>query len=233
MIKYITKGFIYRKEQKVNHYSLRIMVFVFMGVLFLSVSFVCAEAIVLKSGKTIEGKLLEKTDEYIKIDFQGVPLRYYFDEIDSIDGVKQSPSSVEAKKLSQENNLPAVYTNPAKEYLKLGVACYNQGNLSQAILDYNKAIEIDPTLVAAYYDRGFTYYKNANYEQAISDYTKAIEINPIFAYAYEGRAYAYFTKKEYKKAWTDVHEAERFGYKADKEDLEFLDKLKKASGRNG
>jgi len=45
-----------------------------------------AEIIVLKSGKTMEGKLIEKTDKYIKIDFQGVPLTYYFDEIQSIDG---------------------------------------------------------------------------------------------------------------------------------------------------
>jgi hypothetical protein len=37
-----------------------------------------AETIVLKSGKTIEGKLIEKTDEHIKIDFQGVPLTYFF-----------------------------------------------------------------------------------------------------------------------------------------------------------
>jgi hypothetical protein len=46
-----------------------------------------AETIILKSGKTIEGKLIEKTDKYIKIDFYGVPLTYYIDEIKSIDGV--------------------------------------------------------------------------------------------------------------------------------------------------
>lgn len=45
-----------------------------------------AETIVLKSGKTITGKLIEKTDEYIKIDFQGVSLTYFLDEIESIEG---------------------------------------------------------------------------------------------------------------------------------------------------
>lgn len=41
--------------------------------LFLSISSVYAETVLLKSGKSIEGKLLEKTDKYIKIDFQDVP----------------------------------------------------------------------------------------------------------------------------------------------------------------
>jgi len=49
-------------------------------------AFIFAETIVLKSGKTVEGKLIEKTDKYIKIDFMDVPLTYFFDEIESIDG---------------------------------------------------------------------------------------------------------------------------------------------------
>ena len=47
-----------------------------------------ADTIVLKSGKTVEGKVIEKTDKYIKVDFQGVMLTYYNDEIKSIDGQK-------------------------------------------------------------------------------------------------------------------------------------------------
>lgn len=43
-----------------------------------------ADTIVLKSGKTVEGKLIEKTDKYVKIDFQGVELTYFMDEIQNI-----------------------------------------------------------------------------------------------------------------------------------------------------
>lgn len=57
-----------------------------------------AEIIVLKSGQSIEGKLIEKKDKYIKIDFQGVPLTYFFDEIDSIDGKKIQPPAKEQLK---------------------------------------------------------------------------------------------------------------------------------------
>ena len=43
-----------------------------------------AETIVLKSGKTINGKILERTDKKITIDFQGVPTTYFIEEIDTI-----------------------------------------------------------------------------------------------------------------------------------------------------
>ena len=75
-------------------------------------AFTFAENIVSKSGKTVEGKLIEKTDKYIKIDFQGVPLTYYFDEIESIDGKEieqpvkelrqESPRAVDEKALESK-----------------------------------------------------------------------------------------------------------------------------------
>jgi tetratricopeptide (TPR) repeat protein len=44
-----------------------------------------AETIVLKSGQAIAGKIIEKTGKYIKIDFYGVPLTYFYEEIDRIE----------------------------------------------------------------------------------------------------------------------------------------------------
>jgi hypothetical protein len=48
-----------------------------------------AEIITLKSGKKIEGNIIEETAEYIKVDFSGVPLTYYRDEIA---GIKAEPA---------------------------------------------------------------------------------------------------------------------------------------------
>lgn len=62
-----------------------------------------AETIVLKSGKTIEAKIIERRDEYIKIEYYGVPLTYFFDEIESIDGEKPVPFSEEID-IEQDNN---------------------------------------------------------------------------------------------------------------------------------
>jgi len=45
-----------------------------------------AETIILKSGKTIEAEIIERSGDYIKINVYGVPLTYYLEVIESIDG---------------------------------------------------------------------------------------------------------------------------------------------------
>ncbi|MDP2922181.1 MAG: caspase family protein [Candidatus Omnitrophota bacterium] len=54
---------------------------------FCLITTVLAETIALKSGAEVEGKIIEKTDTYIKIDFQGVILTYFTDEIENIDAI--------------------------------------------------------------------------------------------------------------------------------------------------
>ena len=49
-------------------------------------TFIFAETIILKSGEKREGKIIERTDKYIKIDFYGVPVLYYFEDIERIEG---------------------------------------------------------------------------------------------------------------------------------------------------
>lgn len=47
-------------------------------------SFCCADTIILKSGKKVDGKILEKSKEYIKVDLEGLPITYFVDEIEKI-----------------------------------------------------------------------------------------------------------------------------------------------------
>lgn len=56
-----------------------------------------AEIIKLKSGKSIEGKIVEQAANYIKINFQDVVLTFYSDELESIDGkewLRESPQVI-------------------------------------------------------------------------------------------------------------------------------------------
>ncbi|MDD5070317.1 MAG: dienelactone hydrolase family protein [Candidatus Omnitrophica bacterium] len=52
-------------------------------VLFLPVA--SADTLTLKSGKTVTGKIVEETAEYLKLDFQGVTIKYFKDEIESFE----------------------------------------------------------------------------------------------------------------------------------------------------
>jgi len=70
----------------------------------------------------------------------------------------------------------------------------------KAIADYDKAIELDPKLAAAYNGRGNAWYVKREYDQAIADYDKAIELDPKLAAAYTNRDLARKAKQEYGKA---------------------------------
>lgn len=184
----------------------RIMMLVLMGALFLSVSSTYAVTIVLKSGKTVEGKLIEKTDKYIKIDFQGLPLTYFLDEIENIDGVRQVPFLAEEKKSSQENNLPSVHAETAKEAFDSGKALLLDKKIDEAIVDFNKAIKIDPNYAEAYMGRGGAYFFKKDFNQAIGDYSKAIEIDPS-ASNYFNRGSVYDFKDDLDQAIIDYTKA--------------------------
>lgn len=62
-------------------------IIIFLIFLFFAVP-LFAETIILKSGKKVEGKIIERNDEAVKIAFYGVSLTYYFEDIESIDGEK-------------------------------------------------------------------------------------------------------------------------------------------------
>jgi tetratricopeptide (TPR) repeat protein len=118
----------------------------------------------------------------------------------------------------------------ADTYFSRGIDFRKIGMLKEAIAEFTKAIEINPKYAEAYYNRGLAYFLASQPDQAISDYTKAIEIDPKHAGAYANRGVTYYYKGEYDKAWDDVHKAQGLGAPMDPE---ILDKLRKASGREG
>ena len=73
------------------------------------------------------------------------------------------------------------------ELMKLVMEESKKGNINNAIIYLNKAIEIKPNDARFYISRG-TFRGTENYKDAIEDYTKAIEIEPssIFAYRLRG-----------------------------------------------
>jgi sRNA-binding regulator protein Hfq len=53
--------------------------------ILLAGTFTCfAAEIYLKNGKKVQGKIIEQTDYFVKIDFEGIPLTYWKYEIDKI-----------------------------------------------------------------------------------------------------------------------------------------------------
>jgi len=57
------------------------VIFIFLIFVFSFTFLSRAETIKLKNGKTVEAKIIEKTDNYIKLDINSIPITYYFDEL--------------------------------------------------------------------------------------------------------------------------------------------------------
>jgi tetratricopeptide (TPR) repeat protein len=89
----------------------------------------------------------------------------------------------------------------------LGIVWRKNEDNVKAILDYTKAIEINPKYASAYYGRGNAWYTKGDYDKAILDYTKAIEINPRNADAYYGRGLAWGKKSNHGKVIADCTKA--------------------------
>jgi tetratricopeptide (TPR) repeat protein len=53
----------------------------------------------------------------------------------------------------------------------------DKGEYDTSIADFDKAIELDPTLAKAYFNRGFAYNRKGDKEQARADLDKCIEIS--------------------------------------------------------
>ena len=70
------------------------------------------------------------------------------------------------------------FTQTAAYHYNRGTFLSGNGDYTQAIANYNKALEFDPVLQEAYFGRGFVYYKLQQFEAAIKDLSKAIQLKP-------------------------------------------------------
>jgi len=115
---------------------------------------------------------------------------------------KDNPLGIHRRiQILDRNGLTAgIYNNRGVVYKKLG-------QYTQAMSDYNSAIELNPKLAEAYTNRGVAYYDLGQYTQAISDYTKAIEVNPKYAEAYNNRGNAYTNLGQLNQAISDYNSA--------------------------
>lgn len=110
----------------------------------------------------------------------------------------------------------------------------NQFKYKQAIKKYDQAIEINPTVAQAYFNRGTCKSNSLDFEGAILDFDKAIELDSYFAEAYANRGNAKInilttkgnispTKEQTESACEDFYKAAELGDKSvGVEDLIYL-----------
>ncbi|MFL6468868.1 MAG: TonB family protein [Pyrinomonadaceae bacterium] len=80
-----------------------------------------------------------------------------------------------------------------------------KGEIDQAIADYTKAIEMNPSGTNAFLGRGAAHLAKKLWDLAIADYSKVLEMSPNNATAFAGRADAYEKRGDLEHASQDVN----------------------------
>jgi tetratricopeptide (TPR) repeat protein len=115
--------------------------------------------------------------------------------------------------------------SPTDLYLA-GLNNLTKKNFQDALSNFNRTIDLDPSIQEAFLMRGILYLEKEMYREAITDFTKYISLNPKDYEAYNNRGFAYFLLGEYKKAEKDLKSSLEINSKDDFAGL-MLDKIKR------
>ncbi|MEK6982485.1 MAG: tetratricopeptide repeat protein [Candidatus Micrarchaeota archaeon] len=84
---------------------------------------------------------------------------------------------------------------------------YEEGEYANAILSYGSALEINPNIQEAYFNRALAIFMDGDSKKSLSDFDEFLNINKKDYRAYNNRACMYIEEKEYKKAECDLKAA--------------------------
>lgn len=95
----------------------------------------------------------------------------------------------------------------AEYYAELGDSLRKKGEYEKAVVEFTRAIKLDPAYDWAFAHRGETFRQNKEYEKAIADFDKAIELDPDYAWAFASRGDSHRLLKNYDQAIDDFNKA--------------------------
>ncbi len=90
-------------------------------------------------------------------------------------------------------------------YFFRGIAKYNLGDFTGAMLDFDRSLHFNPVYTPAYHYRGITNSRIGRYDEALSDIQEAIELRPNFIGFYFSRGVTYFFSQQFNLAIRDFN----------------------------
>lgn len=102
-----------------------------------------------------------------------------------------------------------VLTDDRDLWLISGYIHAGRGDNETAVLDFTRALEIDPQMAVGYMNRGYVYNDMRLATKAESDFRKALELNPNYGEAHLGLAYALLQLRRSTAALKEAEAASR------------------------
>lgn len=148
-------------------------------------------------------------------------------ELMEAEGKKEWDTVISVGELLLKRGYRTNETRPklAKGYYQISINFYNVRQFDQAIIEINRAIDLDPDQANYYFQRGKSYHNfgdeiapnsrsTIDYTKSISDKNRAVELNPHIADYYFERGYSYheaavwnFAVGDFTKAISDLNYA--------------------------
>lgn len=190
-----------------------------LSLLVINLTSVSAENLILKSGRKIEGKIIEKTEQYIKMEIEGIPLTFWVDEIERVEELPLPAATLIESSLDD---------SVIEKYLSETTQYYLDGKYEDALLSLKKAIELDPNEFYLYIALGILYYYTDHFEAVTSSFQKALSLQPHSADTYMCLGIAYYSIGQIEEAKEALSKSiELFKEKAEMTEIFILESLLK------
>ena len=194
-----------------------IILFVFLSLIFPSAIF--AESVTLKSGRKIEGKILERAPGYIKIEINGSPVYYEPKYIKSIenDNTPVIPPQEEAPLRDTTFYLKEGFRYASAARFQEAESAFKKG-LAIKPADHNlkEALKMTEDLKAGLINEEYALHLfkgsdcliNARYEQAVPEFKEALRLNPDNADLYYYIGLCHYSLEQYPEAISYLKKAQ-------------------------
>jgi Flp pilus assembly protein TadD len=113
---------------------------------------------------------------------------------------------IAAQNVAGQSVADAIHGESAK-IVDTGRAKEAKGDLDGALVDFNRALTLDPNNSYAYANRGLIKYKKGDVDGALTDYNRALTLDPNNSNAYFNRGLIKYNKGDVDGALTDFNRA--------------------------
>ena len=103
--------------------------------------------------------------------------------------------------------ITSLQASTLEEYIKAGNTLWSKGNLSEAELQFKKALEIDPESSTAHARMANLYLTQNKTTEAVEEFQNAINYDPENAHLFIGLAITYLHQQYYQMAEAMVNNA--------------------------
>jgi serine/threonine protein kinase len=87
-----------------------------------------------------------------------------------------------------------------EQWLNEGNALHDSEHFEEALVAYERAVQLDPNFADAYDARGDAFSSLNRYQEAMDAFDQAIQLDPIYAHAFEGKGNLHYNLQHYQEA---------------------------------